>query len=788
MFTVVATFAIFLYITWERTLNDKYEEVKALSSFLDKQLDDTVLEIISAPNLTNDEKIQHLNVALQPSIDNVTASYENVGAGYYIKPLNTIVAFGPDFSPSGLIDISPESQARTVYKTAQDFEFHNYSQTREGFVIANIHPLIRNGEIIGHSWGNVLLDDVLTMFKDDFLTFLSILAAMLLIAFIGSHLITKQFKKSLALFKNHILHNEPLPENVRFSHDFSEVYDAYTCSRKALVESEQRFKDVVNSFDGFVWEIDKDGNYTFVSSRMNELIGYEAEELLHVNVFQLLDKENHKIIKQAFEQSLQNKRGFKDVQFQQQRKDGQYVYLSSSCIVLLDEQGDVVRFRGATRDITVEKENEAHIHHLAFYDQLTGLPNRTSLNRDLTTFIEQDEPFAVLFIDLDQFKTVNDTLGHQIGDTLITTVAQRLQNTLQTNDRIYRFGGDEFIVVLRDYQTVDDLKVKTSKLLDAATSPLTLAEQTFHTSISVGISIFKEHGTTADALIRFADLAMYKAKNAGKNQYMFFDASLEEQAEEEFEISNLLVQALAENQFELYYQPQVDLKSGQICGLEALVRWHHPTKGFISPAKFIPVAESSGMIVQLGYTILQAACKMRKQLLDQGIDTIRVAVNISLKQFQQEDFIDQVLEILAATDLPGQYLELEITESIAMDSPEIVIKKLNELRAYNIDIAIDDFGMGYSSLNYLKRLPIQQLKIDRAFIQDIDQQNDYAIVKSIISIAESLSLRVVAEGVETELQLAKLKSLHCDIIQGFYYYKPKPAEEIFALLNVTSEK
>lgn len=208
MFTVVATFAIFLYITWERTLNDKYEEVKALSSFLDKQLDDTVLEIISAPNLTNDEKIQHLNVALQPSIDNVTASYENVGAGYYIKSLNTIVAFGPDFSPSGLIDISPESQARTVYKTAQDFEFHNYSQTREGFVVANIHPLIRNGEIIGHSWGNVLLDDVLTMFKDDFLTFLSILAAMLLIAFIGSHLITKQFKKSLALFKNHILHND----------------------------------------------------------------------------------------------------------------------------------------------------------------------------------------------------------------------------------------------------------------------------------------------------------------------------------------------------------------------------------------------------------------------------------------------------------------------------------------------------------------------------------------------------------------------------------------------------
>lgn len=585
------------------------------------------------------------------------------------------------------------------------------------------------------------------------------------------------------MFKNHILNDEPLLDSIRFSKDLGDMSDAYTSSRKALVESEQRFKDVVNSFDEFVWELDQHGNYTFLTSHVKDFIGYEAHELLGKNAFDFLDDENRRKILPIFQESFEKRVGFKDMEFQHQHKDGQYVYLSASFTVLTNEKNELIGYRGATRNITSQKENEAYIEQLAYFDGLTKLPNRTSLNRDIEGFIQEQQDFAVLFIDLDQFKTINDTLGHQIGDQLLTTVAQRLQSTLHMNDLIYRFGGDEFIIVLRDYASIEHLKEKATRLLEAAKLPIDLKGKAFYTSLSIGISLYKEHATTSESLIRFADLAMYKAKDAGKNQFVFFDPSFDEQAGEHFQISNMLVEALAENQFELYYQPQVSLETGKICGLEALIRWIHPEKGFISPAKFIPVAESNGFIVPLGHAILLSACQMRKKLLDEGVVSIRVAVNISLKQFQQEDFTDQVIDILEVTGLEGRYLELEITESIAMDSPEIVIEKLNTLRALDIHIAIDDFGMGYSSLNYLKRLPIQQLKIDRAFIQDIDLPNDYAIIKSIISMAESLSLRVVAEGVETELQLSVLRSLHCDIIQGYYYYKPMPAQDVFTLLQ-----
>lgn len=783
MFTVVATFTISLYITWERTLDDKYLEVKSLSHLLDQQLEVSIFQIIDDPSLSHDEKVKQLNSALQPSINNITTTYEHFGAGYYIKQLNTIIAFGPDFTPSGLIDISPDSDARTVYETGIDYEYHNYSQTRKGYVVANIHPIIRNGEIIGHSWSNVLLDDIFTQYKNDAKKYFSFLVIMLIIGFLGSNLITKQYKKNLHTFKELILNNKPLVKNAHFPKDLAEVYDAYTKERIALVESEQRFKDVVNSFDEFVWELDLHGNYTSLASGVKDFIGYKAEELLGLNAFDIFDDENRAKMKKVFEESFEKRIGFKDIEYQHQHKNGEYVYLSTSFTVLIDEQDRVIGYRGATRNITKQKENEASIRQLAYFDTLTKLPNRTSLNIDLETFIQEQNDFAVVFTDLDQFKSVNDTHGHQVGDQLITTIAQRLQNTLNNQDRIYRFGGDEFIIVLRNYKTIEQLKEQATKLLEAAKLPMNLNGQTFHTSLSIGISLFKEHAEHADVLIRYADLAMYKAKEAGKNQFVFFEHSLDKKAGEQFEISNLLIEAIAENQLTLFYQPQIAVNTGEICGLEALVRWEHPEKGFIPPAKFIPIAESNGLIVQLGHMILFAACKMRKQLLEDGIDTIRVAVNISLKQFQQDNFVEQVLNILQAVNLDGRYLELEITESIAMDSPEAVIEKLNALREYEIQVSIDDFGMGYSSLNYLKRLPIQQLKIDRAFVQDIDQPNDYAIVKSIISIAESLGLRVVAEGVETELQQTILKNLNCDTIQGYYYYKPMSVQEIFSLLQ-----
>lgn len=662
-FTVISTFLVNLYITWDRTLTDKYNEVHAISELLDEQLQADSLNILQQPSLSESEKIQALNQELQPFIDNVVKSYPNFGAGYYIKELNSIVAFGPDFNSTGLKDIGTDSEARTVYTTGNDFKFHNYSQTRNGYVVANIHPIVHNGEIVGHTWGNVLLEDVFVMVKKDLTILVFVLAIMLIIAYLGSRVITKQYVLNLSLFKRYILEDEPLPQNVRFTKELNEIYDAYTS---------------------------------------NQLL-------------------------------------------QQQQQES--------------------------------------IRQLAYIDQLTNLPNRTSLYINLRTYIKEQQNFALLFIDLDEFKSVNDTQGHHIGDQLLMSIAKRLKSTLKEQDAIYRFGGDEFIVILRHYEGMKQLQKRVKQILHAANTPFYLNEMSYQATISIGVSLFKEHAIEADELIRYADLAMYEAKALGKNQYFLFEARLDELAGEHFEISKLLNEGLAKNQFSLHYQPQVSLHDGTISGFEALIRWQHPEKGFISPAKFIPIAESNGLIVPLGQMVLMKACEMRKALLDEGIDHIRVSVNISIKQFQQQDFIDDVLTILKNTGLDGRYLEIEVTESVAMDQPDVVIGKLKQLQQHNIQISIDDFGMGYSSLNYLKRLPIQQLKIDRAFIQDITAKNDYAIVKSIISIAESLSLEVVAEGVETEQQVNLLKDLNCMYVQGYYYYKPMPPNELIKLFT-----
>lgn len=778
IFTVIASFSINLYITWERTLEDKYTEAKSISVLLDQRLETTYDALIANSTLSKEEKIAVLNEQLQPLIDDITQAYPNFGSGYYVKELDSIVAFGPDFNESGLKDISKDSQARQVYITGENIEFHNHSQTRGSYVVANIHPIIRDGEIIGHSWGNVPMDDVFTLFKNDFRSLIMILLTMLIIAVVGARLITKQYTNNLKLFKEHILHDIELSGNTGFTKELSEIYDVYSKSRKALLESEHRFKDVVNSFDEFVWEIDVNGNYLYVSDRVHAILGYDPQDLVGLSKYELMPEEDRIICRALFEECLELKTGFRDFQYKKFTKNGEIKTLSSNCLVLLNDSKEVVGFRGATRDISIQKQHEQAIQHLAYFDSLTNLPNRTSLNKDLQQFITENKPFAVLFIDLDQFKTVNDTLGHQVGDELIKTVSSRLQSALMKHDRIYRFGGDEFIVILRNIENREQLESRAQQLLHITTAPMILNNQPYYTTISIGISLFQEHATSFDELIRYADLAMYKAKEQGKNQYSFFEKSLDIKVGEHFEISNLMIEALTENQFELYYQPQVSLDTGKVTGIEALARWNHPEKGFISPAKFIPIAEENGLIVQLGQYILYEACKIRKAWLDEGLETIRIAVNISLKQFQQPDFIERVLSILEETGLEGRYLELEITESIAMDAPNLVIEKLKKFQEYNIHISIDDFGMGYSSLNYLKQLPIHQLKIDRAFVQDIDQNNDYAIVKSIITMAEILALEVVAEGVETVVQADLLRDMSCPIAQGYLFYKPMPASEI----------
>lgn len=787
-FTIIITFSFTTYMNWQKILKSHYKSATSMSQLLDVYLDDTyTLELLSS-KLSKQQKIQQLNTQLQPLIDDLTKVNPGFGAGYYIKELNSIVAFGPNFEVTGLIDISSDSLARTVYQTKKPYEFHNYSQTRKGYVVANIQPLIRNGEVIGHTWGNVLIDDIYTIFKKDIQVMLTLFIAMIMIALSGSKFITHQYIQTLKVFRTYVknlnLTEEKIPQ---FPNELMEVYNDIVASQNALINSEARFRDIVTAFNEFVWEVDLDGNYTYLSDKILDILGYSPEELIGTTTFESIHPEDCDNIMKIFASHIEQQTAFRNLEYRKQKKNGEWIYLSTTSLPIFYEQ-QLVGYRGATRDISLLKEKEQEVYSLAYFDRLTSLPNRNALSEYFDTLLQQGKPFATLFVDLDQFKKVNDTLGHTIGDELLVIVTKRLQRAIGKNNAIFRFGGDEFIIILTDYQHTDGLIQYTNTITNDILHPINIDNHQLFVTLSIGISLYPNHGKDMETLIKNADMAMYKAKDNGRNQFMIYCEIFNKSVVENFEISNDLIEAITSNQFTLHYQPQVNLQTQKIVGVEALVRWIHPTKGMISPAQFIPIAEESSTIITLGTYILRRACSDRKHWLDEGIDDIRVAVNISIKQFEQETFVEQVMTILSETQLDPKYLELEITEGIAMTNPKAVIKKLQQLKEKHIYISIDDFGMGYSSMNYLKQLPIHQLKIDKAFIQDISEQSDFAIVQSIISLAQSLNLTVVAEGVETNNQATILKNLQYPSAQGYFYFKPMPKEDLIPLLKSLSEK
>lgn len=779
--TVLFALCFSTYSMWVNTKEEKFKEVASISKLLDEHLEGTYLSQLPEGAELSTEA---LNKELQPLIEKITASYPGYGSGYYVKELNSIVAFGPDFKEEGLIDISPESLARTVYETKEPYQFHNYSQTRDGLVVANIRPIIRDGEVIGHVWGNVLIDDLKSMFLNELNSILVIYIMMLVIAILGSNIIVKQYIRNLKVFKERVKNLDlSYEDSPKFTEELMSVYNEVVSSRKALVESEKRFRDVVTAFDEFVWEIDLNGTYTYLSDRVISILGYTPEELIGTKTYELIPSEQVQSIQEIVKHHKEEKTAFRNLEYKKVKKDGGIVYLSSSSVPLFNDQNELIGYRGATRDISIQKMHEARVQNLAYYDQLTSLPNRTSLIKDVTNYISNKVPFALIFIDIDQFKTVNDSLGHTMGDELLKVFATRIKQSVHKYSTVYRFGGDEFIIILKYFDGIDHLKQRLTEIMQQVTIPIQLDDRQLFNSISMGASIYPEHGLNYETLIKNADLAMYKAKENGRKQFVIYEELYEDFVNERFELTNDLNKALLQNEFLLNYQPQIELNSHKIIGIEALIRWHHPKKGLISPAKFIPMAEETSLIIEIGKWILKRACLDRKAWLEKGIKDIRVAVNISIIQFQQENFVQCVLDILEETGLDPRYLELEITESIAMCHPGDVIQKLTQLKEHNIFISIDDFGTGYSSLNYLRELPIDQLKVDRTFIRDITENNDLAIVQSIIALAQSLNLSVVAEGVENNEQAEILKQFQYPYAQGFLYYKPMSFEDLVSVFE-----
>lgn len=475
------------------------------------------------------------------------------------------------------------------------------------------------------------------------------------------------------------------------------------------------------------------------------------------------------------------------------RKDGTVYPEWVSNTALYDLKGNISQYVYLFIDITEQKKNEARIEYLAFHDELTGLPNRLLLNDRLTIALAQAKRnqwrAAVVFIDLDRFKNVNDRLGHDVGDRLLQGVTQRLKALTRVDDTLARLGGDEFILLLPKLDQNSGIHRVVHKILASFKAPFLVDDHELHVTPSIGVSVYPEDGENGELLMKNSDIAMYHAKDQGRNAYQFYASSMNTPVVENLALESDLHKALKQQEFVLYYQPQADAKTGKIIGMEALIRWQHPKLGFVSPDRFIPLAEETGLIHDIGAWVLRTACEQNYRWQEQFGRHFRVAVNLSSRQFQQADLVEMILEALIYSRLNSTSLEIEVTEGLLLQDTSHNITNLRRLNDHGIQLSLDDFGTGYSSLSYLRLFPFETLKIDQSFVQEITQVHRSAsIVRAIIAMAHNLKLKVVAEGVETPEQLAFLRSQQCDMVQGYLIGKPLPADDFYRLLKVNQTK
>ena len=471
-----------------------------------------------------------------------------------------------------------------------------------------------------------------------------------------------------------------------------------------------------------------------------------------------------------------------------QRRDGSIIHISLSTAPLLTTDGQPYDYLFLVADITERKLAEQQIQFQAFHDALTGLPNRLLLQDRF----EQAKAHAgrangkvmLLFLDMDNFKSINDTLGHEVGDGFLQHIARRLSACMRETDTVSRLGGDEFLILLPDLNQADDAAPILEKVMEQMQMPFYVDGHEIATSVSMGVTIFPEDGTSFESLLKKADMAMYKAKGDGRNTYRFFDEAMDVEAVEHQFIRNGLRRALERNEFVLHYQPQIDLASGAITGVEALIRWNHPQFGMVAPARFIPVAEESGLIVPIGDWVLHEACRQAVAWQHAGLPELCMAVNLSAVQFKRGSVERSVIHALEETRLTPALLELELTESILIQNVEGVLDSVKRLKLLGVKLSIDDFGTGYSSLSYLKRFDIDKLKIDQSFARDLGSDpDDAAIVRAIIQLARSLNLRTIAEGVETADMLRQLRAFGCDEAQGYYFARPMSADAVASYIR-----
>ena len=561
-------------------------------------------------------------------------------------------------------------------------------------------------------------------------------------------------------------------------------------SEEVALEAEERYRSIFeNAIEG-IYQTTPSGTYLNFNPALARIYGYDSiDDLIHgiSDIQKQLYVDPGK--RNEFVNLMQAQGRVQHFEAQVYRKNGDIIWITENAREVRDADGNLMFYEGTVEDITERKNYEQQIEYQATHDSLTGLPNRTLLADRLQQCISFADRYhskvAVAFVDLDQFKMINDSMGHHIGDEMLVTMAARLAACVRDSDTVVRLGGDEFVLLINGLHKVEDVSQSMQRVLATIAQPFAINGWDYAVSCSIGVSIYPDDGSDYNTLLKNSDSAMYKAKQAGRNNFQFYTRELNTMLMERLDIEYRLRRAIENGEFQLYYQPKVDFVSGRICGVEALVRWQPPGEEMISPGSFIPVAEETGMIEEIGSWVLNEACRKARELRGMLGYPVPVAVNVSPRQFRQPGLVRMVENALQRAGLDAGCLELEITESMLVHDTEKFIETLHALKALGVSLAIDDFGTGYSSMAYLKHFPIDRLKIDKAFVDDLETEPaNLAILRAIVALGQSLGLKVIAEGVETQYQYDYLRSIGCDEFQGYFFSRPVTAEVLEGMVGI----
>ena len=559
--------------------------------------------------------------------------------------------------------------------------------------------------------------------------------------------------------------------------------------------SEERYRLAVDGVNDGIWDWDHENKVIFISSRCRTILGYSENELPNkleawVKIVHSDDREKFLKAVESYIAGKSKKHFQMELRFK--TKTGDYKWVLIKGMAIINPEGIAVRMAGSLTDINDRRLAEERIHQMAYYDNLTGLPNRTLFTDRFSiaaaNALRKKRMVAIYFLDLDNFKTINDTLGHTYGDELISDVGRHLKEQMRRGDTIARLGGDEFIIMQPNIKKIEEVNHMASRLLASFKQPWILKEREFYISASIGITVFPDDGQDVQTLMKNADTAMYKAKEMGKNNFQLYTESLNKKMLEKLNMENALRKALERNELCVHYQPQIDLKTGRIVSMEALMRWQHPISGLMNAEDFLTVAEETGLIVPIGEWVFRTAFMQLKKWHEDGNKSLRLSINISLRQFLQKNLIDTLSDAISEAEVKPEWIDLEVNEMIAFKDLEYTLLTLSRIKEMGLGIILDDFCSGYSSLNYLKQMPIDNIKIDKSFIRDLTEGSSEAkVVKALISLAHDLNLKVTAEGVETMDKLELLSKEKCDMIQGYIFSSPLSKDAVGEYENIEGD-